>query len=115
MFRGPEPPAGSLFCTLCAPGWKAEAIIALKSEIEAAQAADGGVEWLDADVGQPWAPQLAVAVGLVGLSVPGNAGQLMVPAGLCWSHLQAVRLLESGIMPAAAGQMPSGPGGAVML
>lgn len=91
---------------------------ALKTVIEQAQRRKGSfTTTLDLSAAMKNEPALAVAHGIfLPLAQPPNGNGLMpLPVPLCWSHMLALTLHESAVMPASAGMMPQNPGGAVLL
>lgn len=102
---GPQPPAGRQFCVLCAADWKAQAVaIARERKLD-----PGGDVDLSALMGTS-VPDLGVAETVLVLPVPGQGGQMMVIPGLaCWSHLMAMKVLDSQLALGSPG------GGGVLL
>jgi hypothetical protein len=107
VITGPQPAAARQFCTLCAAGFKAAGLAASKTKIELAQKTGGGTVHLP-----PLGCQLelAVAMGVVALPMPPGTGNapVIVLAPLCWSHLQAITILDSQLALGSAGQLPGG-------
>jgi hypothetical protein len=104
-FTGPQPAAARQFCTLCAAGFKAAGLAASKTEIEQAQKTGGGEFHLMGGHLEP-----AVAMGVVALPMPLGLGNspVIVLAPLCWSHLQAITIMDSQLALGSAGQLPGG-------
>jgi hypothetical protein len=102
IFKGPVPcsvdgrpyPLG--WCSMCAASAKASAIEALGG------AADGTV------VIQLRQDDLAVSHGLTMLPAPPQSGAaaMVIALPLCWSHLQAIKLLDTAL--AIGSPMPGG-------
>ncbi len=114
LFTGPLPPAGELFCTICAADWKSRELTRLKPRIIELQQGSGGT--LEIRSGPIPA---AVAFGIfepLRTDPMGGQPRMPFPVPLCWSHLLAISMQETALLPADASMMPgSGPGGAVML
>ncbi|HYK70462.1 MAG TPA: hypothetical protein VEV45_21130 [Streptosporangiaceae bacterium] len=92
------------FCVICAAQWKSDAIDHQRQAIEVADKAPTTSRLTLKPPGPP--PAAAVAWGLVTLPPPPGspvAGPLVVPAPLCWTHLNAIRFTAGGIIPAPAG------------
>jgi hypothetical protein len=92
---------------MCAAGFKAAGLAEMRTEIERVQARGGGTVHLP-----PLGCQLelAVAMGVVALPMPPGTGNapVIVLAPLCWSHLQAITILDSQLALGSAGQLPGG-------
>lgn len=105
QFTGPTPPAGRRFCLLCAADWKATAIVRAQSQgIDLAKASH--LDLLRLMDGQ--LPEVAVAETTMTLPAPAAAGappgqQMVITGDACWSHLQAIKVMDTALAVAGAG------------
>lgn len=110
-FDGPMPPAGSVlgWCALCAAIYKGYAVSTEPLESRVQEVLHGDVQdvLLDLDSADGEYPMLQEAVTVHLLEIPGPNGQtIAAPVPACWSHLRALKILMSGILP--AGFVPTG-------
>lgn len=106
---GPAPLSPLGWCSICAAQFKSDAIDHQREAIEAADKAPARTTIRLAPPREPPAP--AVAWGLTVLPTPPGSpapGQpAIIPAPLCWTHLNAIKFTGSGLIAA--------PPGAVLL
>lgn len=110
LLRGPRPPAGLLFCAICAGAAKHESMAPILEAVQKHEKRGSGVKVWTLNMPEP--PAAAVAWG-----VYPPLGGVVLP--LCWSHLAAVQLTGGGGVVPVAGVLADGgqpgPGGAADL
>jgi hypothetical protein len=118
LFSGPEDTDGRLFCAVCAAIAKGHVVQQEQEKINRANAGtpDDPVVLISVRPGQLPARmriEPAVTTGLVNLPA-GMMGQMaVVPAPVCWSHVNGM-IIKDGILPATAGEMPHERGAVVL-
>jgi hypothetical protein len=108
LFTAPLPPAGGQWCTLCAMIYKGSALEKLAEAIKLAESMPGQYYHLELNGTTELAE--GVALALVQLPVPGAppGATAQVLTWACWSHLGGLKVSDSQIIQAAAGDLPAG-------
>lgn len=125
LYDGAPPPAGMLWCTVCAMIHKGEVLSELGLD-HANKVPEGTVQRFSLEKnllrepGQTgrWQIEPAVAWGVFQPFGPpgfGGGGQMPLPIPLCWTHLMGVEFKQQGILPASAGMMAGLGAGGVLL
>jgi hypothetical protein len=107
MFKGPKPPQGRYWCTICSMLFKASMIAAYSERINLANGMDEGPPmWIEAQMAEiqerlPAAlpPEVAITRG-----VYAPMQQLGV-VEICWSHAMGVQLTQGSVMPSSPQEM----------
>jgi hypothetical protein len=112
ILEGPAS-AGQLgFCVLCAASYKQDTLTEIGDEVINAARADDSARPISlratARHKNGGVPASAVAYGLVLLPIPGLGQQVPCPAPLCWTHLQAINVIDTAVALATASDLPGG-------